>query len=330
MSLHIVQAGPLTTLQDLGRTGYLRYGINQAGVMDAVAAAAVWRLLGHAPGETPLIEIPLGGLSVSVDNPTTVAVTSPGFRVSLDGEACGASARLTLQPNQVLDIKPGPNGRFAYFGAHADWSVAPVLGAYATHLRSGVGPHGPLSAGDRFELRPHAPLAERRSLPPLDHGAPELRVLPGPQLDYFPDEAVARFYSQTWTVGPASDRMATSLVGDALTHRGSHDILSDGIAFGAVQVPGSGQPFVLMADRGTTGGYPKIATVISVDLPRVAQARTGDTLRFVPCSLDEAAHLRTAQAAALADWLRTPGALDGTRLLSANLISGVVSATRTP
>ncbi|MEM7377384.1 MAG: biotin-dependent carboxyltransferase family protein [Pseudomonadota bacterium] len=330
MSLHIVQAGPLTTLQDLGRTGYLRYGINQAGVMDTVAATAVWRLLGHTPGETPVIEIPLGGLSVSVDTPTTVAVVSPGFRISLDGDACGASARVTLQPGQVLDIKPGTTGRFAYFGAHADWAVAPVLGAYATHLRSGVGPHGTLAAGDRFEQQPRPLLAERPALPPFDHGTLALRAVPGPQLDYFPDHAVSRFYSQAWAVGPASDRMATSLVGDALAHRGSHDILSDGIAFGAVQVPGSGQPFVLMADRGTTGGYPKIATVISVDLPRVAQARPGDTLRFVQCTLDEAAQLRAAQAEALEDWLRTPGAPDGTRLFSENLISGVVSATRTP
>ena len=326
MSLHVVNAGPLTTLQDLGRTGYLRFGVNQSGAMDAVAATLCWRLLEQSPGATPLIEIPLGGLSVTVDTATSIAVVSTGFRILRDGESCGASARLTVHPGQSLEIKAGPHGRFAYLGLHADWALQPVLGAYATHVRSGVGPHGALAAGDRFETDAKPLLSERINLPAFDHGEPVLRTIAGPQVDYFSDDSVDRFHSQGWTVAPASDRMATSLIGEPLTHRGSHDILSDGIAFGAVQIPGSGQPFVLMADRGTTGGYPKIATVISADLPRVAQARPGDSLKFETCTLDQAALIRQQQSQAMSEWLRTPSELDSAALLSANLISGVVTA----
>ena len=330
MSLHILKAGPMTTLQDLGRRGYLRYGVNQSGAMDPVAASVCWQLLGQSPDDTPLVEIPLGGLQVAVDAPTSLAVVSTGFSVSRSGAALGASALITLLPGETLDVRPGTAGQFAYLGVHANWDIAPVLGAYATHLRSGVGPAPALNAGDTLGMTPHSPLDERLNLPPLDHGPSVLRAVDGPQLDYFPVESVDRFYSQPWTVGAASDRMASALIGEPLTHEKGFDILSDGIAFGAVQVPGSGQPFVLMADRGTTGGYPKIATVISADLPRIAQARPGTVLHFERVSVEQANATRLRQKDGMLAWLRTPAELDTERLMTVNLISGVVDGHTPP
>ncbi len=327
MTLIINKAGPLTTLQDLGRSGYLRYGVNQSGVMDTVAARLCWGLLEQTPGETPLIEVPLGGLQIQLACTASVAVVSTGFSVLHNGEPHGASVRLTLQAGDRLDIKAGASGQFAYLGLHADWAIAPVLGAFATHLRSGVGPSGALKAGDRFAITPRATLPERTKLPALDHGENTLRAVAGPQQDFFDEAAVAQFYDQAWTLDAASDRMASALRGDPLNHLKGFDILSDGIAFGAVQVPGSGQPFVLMADRGTTGGYPKIATVISSDLPRIAQARPGTVMRFNACTLEHANAARHAQTESMKAWLSATDTVDTQTLMSHNLISGVTDGT---
>lgn len=325
--LQIISAGPLCTFQDLGRRQLMRYGVNRAGAMDALAAHACWGLLSQAPDASPLIEVPLGGLSVSADAPVSVAVTSAGFDITLNGESIGACARVDLQPEDRLTVRAGAAGRYAYLGLAARWSLPKVLGAWATHLRSGVGPAAALTAGDRFEFEPAALLGDAKKLPPLPYPDGPLRCIDGPQLDRFDEQAVDAFYAQDWRVGVASDRMASSLEGAPLGHRDSADIVSDGIALGSVQVPGNGLPLVLMSDCGTTGGYAKIAAVIGADLPRLAQARPGESLRFARSDLAAAQAARDAIGAALLQWLSAREVdWSSERLLALNLVDGVVDA----
>lgn len=326
-TLEIKQAGPLCTLQDNGRRGLMRFGVNSAGVMDRFAAAACWQLLQQAPDETPLLEITLGGITIAVDQPTSVAVISSGFTVKLDGKTLDACVRLDLQPGQTLQLRAGPKGQYAYLGLAADWALQPLLGSWSTHLRSGLFAAPALAAGDRFDISPRPLLGPRDDLPPLPLDATTLRCIPGPQEDRFTDESIERFYTQTWTISPASDRMASTLNGEPLQHKDSPDIVSDGIAVGSIQVPGSGQPMVLMPDCGSTGGYPKIAAVISADLPLLAQARPGTVLSFSRCTPSQASTARSERQAQLQDWL-TPRYVDlsSERLLALNLVDGIVDA----
>jgi 5-oxoprolinase (ATP-hydrolysing) subunit C len=192
-----------------------------------------------------------------------------------------------------VQIRPGNSHVWAYLSPAGGFAVDPVMGSHATHLRSAIGPLGArmLAAGQALPLRPQGRLADQPER--LAHGGPRpvggiLRFVPGPQADAFTDAAMARFCRAPYTLSPHSDRMGYRLEGEKLAHAHGHDIVSDGIAFGAIQVPGDGLPIVLMADRQPTGGYPKIGTVIRADLPRLAQCRAGDTVRFRAVSTDEA------------------------------------------
>jgi 5-oxoprolinase (ATP-hydrolysing) subunit C len=210
--------------------------------------------------------------------------------------------------------------------------VAPVLGSVATHTRSGLGglDGRALAAGDRLPIRdprtgdgpPHRLLA-----PWLARDPREIRVVLGPQDDYFAPDQIAAFLAGPWTVSPRGDRMACFLDGTPLTHAKGHDIVSDGVAMGAIQVPGNGLPIVLMADRQSTGGYPKIATVIGPDLGRLAQIRGGARLSFRSVPVTEAVAARRAERDVLTDpvqrepVVRTDFASDF--LLGLNLVGGV-------
>jgi allophanate hydrolase subunit 2 len=191
-------------------------------------------------------------------------------------------------------------------------------------LRSGdVGPLAIASAPDRGERR----------LPKASNAAPDqpIRIILGPQLEYFTQEAVAALLSAEFRVSHSADRMGMRLDGPPLRHRQGWDIVSDAIASGAIQVPGSGQPILLLADHQTTGGYPKIATVISADLPVVGGRRSGDALRFAAVTVEEAEELcrlqdrRLAQLLAALEPVEENGAVDLASLYRDNLISGVVT-----
>ncbi|PWB82467.1 MAG: urea amidolyase, partial [Methylocystaceae bacterium] len=214
--------------------------------------------------------------------------------------------------------------------------LPPVLGSLATHVRSGIGglEGRPLRAGDSLPvagLRPPPAAPQTIHAPWLARSDEAMRVVLGPQDDFFTPEAVHTFLSARWTISPRSDRMAYGLSGARLAHPKGHDIVSDGVALGAIQVPGDGTPLVLMADRQPTGGYPKIANVIGVDIGRLAQLRPGDGVSFTAVSIEEAVAARrargetTAQGVELAPLARTE--LSSEFLLSANLIGGVADAT---
>jgi biotin-dependent carboxylase-like uncharacterized protein len=333
--LAIDDAGPGVTLQDGGRHGYLRFGITAAGPMDPLMFATANRTVGN-PLHATAIEVSTGGLTASApEGPLGLALISAGFRATLDGEALPTACALTLEPGQRLAIRAGSTGAWGYLAVAGRIDVAPVLGSTATHTRSALGGLGGrgLRAGDRI------PVAEAR----MGDGAPQrllapwlardpslIRVVLGPQDDYFASDQIAAFLERSWTVSPRGDRMACFLDGRPLTHTKGHDIVSDGVAMGAIQVPGNGLPIILMADRQSTGGYPKIATVIGPDLGRLAQVQGGSPIIFSAVSIGDAIVARRAEAEALQrDIQREPMVrtdFPPEFLLNVNLIDGITDA----
>jgi biotin-dependent carboxylase-like uncharacterized protein len=326
--LHIHAAGPGVTIQDAGRIGHSRFGVTPAGPMDPAAFVTATRLVGaHAA-----IEVSLGGLKVSAEGEKlAVAIAGGAFDIRLDGRPLPPACLLPLPEGARLSIRAGAAGAWCYLAIGARLDLPPTLGSLATHARSGLGPK-PLAAGDALPLADVAPApADPQALvaPWLAARDAPLRVMLGPQDDYFDAAAIEAFLSGQWRVGPRSDRMAYALEGPRLAHARGHDIVSDGAAMGAIQVPGSGAPFVLMADRQPTGGYPKIATVIGADLGRMAQRRPGDALRFTAVDWDTAVAARAALHKEMAAGaIRSPLAagISDTALLAENLIGGVVDA----
>ena len=330
--LLIRAAGPGVTIQDAGRFGYGRFGVTPAGPMDSAA----YQTATAAAGASAAIEISLGGLTLeSVDAPLAVAIAGGGFDIRLDGRRLPSACLLPLPPGAPLTIRAGDWGGWCYLAIGGRFDLPPTLGALATHARAGLGPK-PLAAGDRLTLIEPAPApAEICSLlaPWLTPDAAPIRVMPGPQDDYFSGETLAQFLATPWRLDVRSDRMAYALAGPPVVHARGHDIVSDGAAMGAIQIPGSGAPFVLMADRQPTGGYPKIATVIGADLGRLAQKRPGETIHFQATTHAAAVEARRALFAALAQGpqrVALTADLTAEALLAGNLVGGVISATDDP
>ncbi len=336
-ALRILSAGPGVTVQDGGRHGYLRYGVTVAGPMDPFAHAVANRALGNAAGSAA-IEVSLGGVEIAAEEqPVTVALAGGAFRATLDGEALPAAMVLRLEPGATLRLRAGDAGMWGYLAVAGGLDLPPVLGSQATHLRTGMGGPGGhmLRAGDSLPVGvetggstgPGEILA-----PLLDRPADLIRVLPGPQDDYFDAEAFTAFLAGPWRISERGDRMACFLEGPVLSHRLGFNIPSDGVAMGAIQVPGEGQPIVLMADRQSTGGYPKIATVIGADLGRLAQARPGTQIAFGAVSHAEAVRALAEERAFLAGPIpveplrRTTFSAEF--LLARNLVDGWIDGLR--
>lgn len=326
--LRIAAAAPGSTVQDGGRHGWLRYGVTPAGPMDWIGHAIANRLAGNAH-DAAAIEVGPGGIVLSAEGAAIrIGLCAPGFLAMRGATRLPARVALTLRPGETLDLRPGESHVWAYLAVAGGIRVAPVMGSRATHLRSGIGPLGMLGKGD---LLPCAPGPEAMALALPDPPAlPGLaRFVPGPQADAFTDEGFAAFCKGTFTLSPQSDRMGYRLTGPRIAHTRGHDIVSDGIAMGAIQVPGDGQPIVLMADRQPTGGYPKIGTVIRADLLALAQSRPGECVRFAPVTVDEAvAALRVAMAGLEVQPQPVSLGLDIERLASGDHASGFMDARR--
>ncbi len=325
--LLIRAAGPGVTVQDAGRFGYSRFGVTPAGPMDSAAFLTATR----AAGAVAAIEVSLGGAVFEAEGATlAVAVAGGDFALRLDDAPLPSACLIPLAPGARLSIRPGAGGAWSYVAVGARLDLPLTLGSLSTHARSALGPK-PLAAGDALTLDALLPAPDGVAAlhaPWLRTSDAPIRVVPGPQDDYFTPDAVAAFLSTRWRVGVRSDRMAFALEGPPLRHARGHDIVSDGAAMGAVQVPGSGLPFVLMADRQPTGGYPKIATVIGADLGRFAQLRPGASVRFEATSWPQAVAARAALRAELDKVTRVKieAAVTAEALLENNLIGGVIDA----
>jgi biotin-dependent carboxylase-like uncharacterized protein len=289
--LVILRAGPACTVQDAGRCGFLRFGVTPAGPMDWIAHQTANLLAGNPPGAAA-IEIGPGGLAVAADGGALrLGISARGFRLRRDGSDLPTRMALTLYPGEVLSVEPGRSHLWAYLSPAGGFDARPVLGSMATHLRSALGPFGavPLAPGQVLPVaRPAGGEDDMAVIGSTSAEGGPVRFVVGPQDDLFAADAVAVLAAGPYRVAPRSDRMAYRLSGPQLDHRGRHDIVSDGVAFGSIQVPGDGLPLVLMADRQPTGGYPKIATVIRADLPRLAQTRPGETVRLAPVRIEAA------------------------------------------
>lgn len=340
-ALELRSPGAWATIQDFGRFGYRRIGVPWAGVLDPALMRIANRLVGNDEA-APVIEAFDGGqLVAAVDAAVRVAVAGDAeLELVADGERRAATAWRShlLKPGDTLKVVRTGRGRTVVI-AVAGIDVPACLGSASTYARAALGGlHGrALASGDRISADAAAPAAERvLATPPEWAGdtATPIRVVLGPQADYFDDDMIARFLAQPYTVTAAADRMGVRLEGALpLTHRpdkGS-DIVSDATVPGAIQVPGAGQPIVLLADAQTAGGYPKIATVVSIDRSRLAARRPGETIRFAAVDVAAAEQLARARARELDDLiagirLMAGEGVDLEALYRCNLVDGVVNA----
>ena len=332
-ALRVLAAGPGVTIQDAGRHGYARFGVTPAGPMDSSAFVAA--LLAADDPRGAAIEVSLGGLELTAEDAAIGIAVTGSFDVRLDGRALSSCCALTLSPGASLSLRPGASGAWVYVAPFARFDLPPTLGSLATLARAKLGGfHGRmLQAGDLLGLcdarpGPSEPLAI--DAPWLGAAPERIRVLLGPQQDFFSPEAIETFLSARWRLSARSDRMAYRLEGPTLRHLAGHDIISDGLAFGAIQVPGDGAPLVLMADRQPTGGYPKIAHVVGADLPALAQKRPGDSVQFASVSWEAAVAARRERVLHVAQGIKLAPLknkeLSSEFLLARNLIGGVVHA----
>jgi len=285
MTLTIVKPGMLSTVQDLGRRGRAALGIPPCGAMDELALRVANRLVGNAD-ERAAIEITLGGPEIRFDEETLVAIAGSRFECEIDGRAMPHGETIAVAAGATLAIGRSLEGARAIVAVAGGIDVAPVLGSRSTFLRGGFGgvDGRALKAGDRLRLGASGRRKRRRlrrdALPRYEPRA-ALRVVEGPQSDAFTTSGRRTFLVSRYRVSPRSDRMGLRLDGPAIELAANADLLPEGIAPGAIQVPGDGQPIVLGVDRPTTGGYTKIATVVTADLWKTAQAKPGDEVGFV-------------------------------------------------
>ena len=286
--LVVSSIGPASSVQDGGRHGSQRYGLTPSGAMDRLALTAANSLVGNA-GFTAAIEIgPFGAAFTARDGAVRVALAGASRNTDISGRAAVSDTSVTLVDGETLTLGFARGGSFSYLAIEGGIAGEPIFGSLAVNARAGIGsPYPrPLQAGDELQTVAASGAAERRiDVPPVVEGP--IRVVMGPQDDEF-GEATQLFLESEWKISATSDRMGYRLEGPVLRHLHGHNIVTDGTVNGSIQVPGNGQPIVLMADRGTSGGYPKIATVITADLGRFAQTPAGRGFRFKAVSMTEA------------------------------------------
>jgi len=287
--LVIASIGPASSVQDAGRFGAQRYGLTPSGAMDKLALAAANSLVGN-PIFAGLIEIgPFGAAFTAIDGAVRVALTGASRSADIAKRPVEFNTSMTLGEGETLTLGFARGASFSYLAIAGGIAGEPMFGSLSVNARAGLGSPfpRPLQAGDSFDVKPASGAIERRiELPPQVSGP--IRVVMGPQDDEFSDEMKALFLDSEWTISAASDRMGYRLEGPAIRHLHGHNIVSDGTVDGSIQVTGSGAPIALMSDRGTSGGYPKIATVITADFGRLAQTPAGTPFRFKAVPMLEA------------------------------------------
>ncbi|ACK82678.1 biotin-dependent carboxyltransferase family protein [Methylorubrum extorquens] len=332
--LHIIRLTGAASLQDGGRRGFLRFGLSASGPMDPLAFAAANRLVGN-PADAAALELGLAAASLRVEGGAVrLALAGAPSGLRLDGEPLAAHRSFVLREGSALTVERPREGVFAYLAAAGGFPIRSVMGSRALHQRAALGglDGRPCREGDRLPLAAPASYEADHGLDPipLEREAP-IRVVLGPQDDLFSQAGLATFLAETFTVSNRADRMGYQLDGPEIAHgAGGFNIVSDATVAGSVQVPGSGRPIVLLADRQTTGGYPKIATVISADLRRIAQRRPGEPVRFAAVDLATATRLAREAAGRIAalDTRLRPVEGEAERLMAANLAGAAVDALR--
>jgi len=303
MSKLVISAiGPSSSVQDGGRFGAQRYGLTPSGAMDRIGLAAANCLVGNTLF-TAGIEIgPFGAAFTAREGAVRVALAGAARNADIAGRAVASDTSVTLADGETLKLGFARGGSFSYLAIERGIAGEPMFGSMAVNARAGLGsPYPrPLQAGDELQVATASGATERRIDLPPPVKAP-IRVVMGPQDDEFADDQKELFLDSEWKISATSDRMGYRLEGPVIKHLYGHNIVSDGTVNGSIQVPGNGAPIVLVPDRGTSGGYPKIATVISADLGRFAQISAGTGFRFQAVNMAEA----QAEARKFAELLRT-------------------------
>lgn len=325
IKLRVLDPGLLTTVQDLGRWGYQAFGVSPGGVMDEYAAQLTNLLVGNPEGAA-LLEITLKGPTLRFEQGGWVAIGGAECGATLDGRPIPHWSAFYGEAGSTLTLGFVREGCRTYLACRGGFNVPPLMGSRSTYLRAKIGglegrplqegdlleedsQQGPLVGGNNREIlqvdQPGVEPAGNSRIGPLKpdpgtfltlppsliphYGSPiVLRVLLGPQEDLFEPEGIETFFNSTYSISHEADRMGYRLEGPRIKHKGKADIVSDALARGAIQVPGHGMPIVMMADHQTTGGYPKLGTVILADQYLLAQGKPGDEVLFFPCTEEEA------------------------------------------
>jgi len=333
--LEVTSIGPASSVQDGGRYGAQRYGLAPSGAMDTFALAVANTLVGNAPMAAAIEIGPFGATFSARDGAVRVALAGAPRSAEIAGRTVAFDSSMTIADGENLTLGFARAGAFSYVAIEGGIAGEPMFGSLSVNARAGLGsPYPrPLQAGDELQTTPARVCAERR----IDFPAPAegpIRVVFGPQDDEFAEDAKALFLNSEWMISPTSDRMGYRLEGPVIKHLHGHNIVSDGTVNGSIQVPGNGAPIVLMPDRGTSGGYPKLATVISADFSRIAQTPPGAAFRFKAVSVAEAqneAEKLVALLRSLPDRLRSVDEIELNidALGDANVAGSAVSAIDT-
>ncbi|MBU6513310.1 MAG: biotin-dependent carboxyltransferase family protein [Betaproteobacteria bacterium] len=318
-AVEVLKPGAFSTLQDLGRRGFQHLGVSVSGVMDEIAHRLANAAVGNPP-EVATLEITLIGPVLRFGSSAVIACFGADLSASLNGKALAPGRAASVPAGATLRFGARRAGLRAYLAVRGGFALERVLGSASTLVRAGLGGHAgrPLAAGDVLTLAAPLGPAPRRAARALraqqallDAAADPapLRVVLGSEWPQFTPAAQAAWLGEAWRIGAQSDRMGYRLEGPVLERRVRADMLSETVTFGTVQVPPDGRPIVLMADRQSTGGYPRIAQVATADLPRLAQRAPGEMLRFETIDVEAAQRLLLERARLFADLAPAPRAL---------------------
>ncbi|MDO4938585.1 MAG: biotin-dependent carboxyltransferase family protein [Lachnospiraceae bacterium] len=301
MGIRILKGGLLTTIQDAGRRGFQRYGMAVSGSVDVHSYIYANILVGNEPTEA-VLEVTLMGPSIEFTSPSVIAITGGDLTPRINGEPVRMYKALRVSKGDVLSfghIKSGCRADIAFAGG---LDIEETMGSRSTYIKAGLGGHHGrnLQDGDEVAFRKEGACPKnieiREMDPPIDWtGNYTVRVVLGPEEDRFTDAGIGTFLSSEYKVTNSFDRMGVRLEGDVIEHVNDANVISNGIPFGAIQVPDSGQPIIMLSDRQTVGGYTKIATIINVDMPMIAQCKAGDKVHFKSINIYEAQELFVKQ-----------------------------------
>ncbi|MFJ7952020.1 biotin-dependent carboxyltransferase family protein [Lysinibacillus sp. NPDC096418] len=306
MGVRVKQPGMLATIQDLGRYGLQKFGVIVGGAMDSNSLRIANLLVGNPEGEGAL-EVTLFGTSLLFESDELIAITGGNLQPTVDGKVIPMWQPLLIRKGSVLKFNAAINGSRAYVSFSGGIQVPKVMGSKSTYIRAGIGGFQgrKLEKNDVFECNTRTESGEdlfnqlqkkTNYLSWSVHYTPfvtlkktqTIRFIRGSEYDRFDEDSFKKFFSTPYTISTHSDRMGYRLEGEDIHLKEPFELLSEGVTFGTIQVPSSGQPIILMADRQTTGGYPKIGQVISADLPSLAQMQANGQVYFKEVTLEEA------------------------------------------
>lgn len=298
----VLKPGLLTTIQDLGRYGYQRFGISTAGAMDPYSMKVANLLVGNDLNEG-VLEVTMLGPKLKCLNDIVIAICGGNLSPVVNGTAAPLWKSFLVRKGEILSFQAPKNGARAYISISGGFNVPKVLGSKSTYLKAQMGgfngrelQKGDVLFGFGKVSRKNIGKSPHPCFIPRYEKHIKVRVILGPHENMFTDKGIKTFLTSTYKVTPQSDRMGYRLSGPSIEHVETADIISDTIPLGGIQVPQNGEPIILMADRQTTGGYTRIGTIISVDIPKVAQLLPGDTIQFETISIKKAQQFAIEEA----------------------------------